>query len=238
LQIFPNARILRMDSDSTMTKNSYEEKLSAFARGDYDIMLGTQMVAKGLDFPRVALVGIVNADQMLYSDDFRSYERAFSLLTQVVGRAGRGETPGRAIIQTTTPESDIIELASKQDYDMFYNGEILVRKAMLYPPFADICLVTFVSASEEKAQSAAFYFYEMLTKELKAEFSDQPVRILGPSSPFVAKIGGKYRFKLIVKCKNTKRFRSLIAMLLKRCGQDKAFKEVSVLADMNPESVS
>lgn len=235
-RLFPGAKILRMDSDSTMTKNSYEKKLDAFARGNYDIMLGTQMVAKGLDFPRVALVGIVNADQMLYSDDFRSYERAFSLLTQVVGRAGRGETPGRAIIQTTTPENEIIELASRQDYDRFYNSEILVRKAMLYPPFADICLITFVSANENKAQSAAYEFFEAITYRLKTEYSDLPVRILGPSSAFVAKVGGKYRFKLIIKCKNTKRFRSLIAMLLTKCGQDKAFKEVSVLADMNPES--
>lgn len=138
--MFPSARVLRMDADATMTKSSYETKLTAFANGEYDILIGTQMVAKGLDFPNVTLVGVINADQMLYSDDYRSYERAFSLLTQVVGRSGRGDSKGVAVIQTSTPENYVIGLSAKQDYDTFYKGEIGVRKALLYPPFPTFVL--------------------------------------------------------------------------------------------------
>ena len=125
-----------MDTDSMMSKFSYENKLRDFAYGKYDIMLGTQMVAKGLDFPNVTLVGVLSADQSLYSGDFKSYERTFSLLTQVVGRAGRNQHNGFAVIQTFTPENPIINLAAKQDYDSFYADEIILRKALLYPPFA------------------------------------------------------------------------------------------------------
>ena len=137
--LLPEAKVLRMDADTAFTKYSYEKNLEAFARGEYDMIVGTQMVAKGLDFENVTLVGVLSADQTLYSDDFRSYERAFSLLTQVVGRCpGRGQYAGRAIIQTFTPENEIFQLAAKQDYESFYSGEILLRKAMLYPPFSDI----------------------------------------------------------------------------------------------------
>ena len=149
-EIFPHARILRMDTDTTMTRSSHEKKLTAFADGEYDILVGTQMVAKGLDFPNVTLVGVLNADHMLYLDDYRSYENTFSLLTQVVGRSGRGKDKGRAIIQTFTPENPIITLAASQDYDAFYNAEIGIRKAMLYPPFASICMNTAKSLADTR----------------------------------------------------------------------------------------
>lgn len=123
--------------------------ISAFADGEYDILVGTQMVAKGLNFPNVTLVGVLNADHMLYADDYRSYERSFSLLTQVVGRSGRGNDKGMAVIQTFTPENLIISMASRQDYNTFYSNEIKVRKAMLYPPFADICLVGLYRRTEK-----------------------------------------------------------------------------------------
>ena len=237
-EYFPQARVLRMDADSTMTKNSYEKNLGAFAKHKYDILLGTQMVAKGLDFPLVTLVGVVSADQMLYSDDFRSYERSFSLITQVVGRSGRGDCVGRAIIQTTTPESDIITLAAMQNYESFYNSEIAVRKGMLYPPFADICLISFMGIDEVKTFSSACVFSEKLQYRLKTDCSELPVRILGPSAALVAKLNGRYRFKLIIKCRNTKKFRDLIAQILHECARDKDFKEISVFADINPESIS
>jgi primosomal protein N' (replication factor Y) len=139
-ELLPQARILRLDTDSTMARFAYEKKLRLFTDGEYDIIIGTQMVAKGLDFENVTLVGVLSADQSLYNDDFRSYERSFDLLTQVVGRSGRGKYPGRAIIQTFTPENNIIKLAAQQNYQEFYDGEIAIRKAMLYPPFSDILL--------------------------------------------------------------------------------------------------
>ena len=150
--LFPKARILRMDADTTMARYAHEDKLAAFSHGEYEIMLGTQMVAKGLDFPRVTLVGVISADQQLYNDDYRSLERAFALLTQVVGRSGRGAIKGRAVIQTLTPENPVIRLAAKQDYDAFYQTEILLRKAMVYPPYCDllcICLLYTSDAADE-----------------------------------------------------------------------------------------
>ena len=137
-----------MDADTTTAKNAHARKLNMFKNKEYDILLGTQMVAKGLDFENVTLVGVISIDQQLYQDDYKSLERAFDLLTQVVGRAGRGETPGRAVIQTLLPENNIIALASKQDYKAFYNTEIKLRKALIYPPYCDICTVGFMGEDE------------------------------------------------------------------------------------------
>ena len=164
---------------------------SAFADGEYDILVGTQMVAKGLDFPNVTLVGVLNAAHMLYADDYRSYERSFSLLTQVVGRSGRGNDKGMAVIQTFTRENLIISMASRQDYNTFYSNEIKVRKAMLYPPFADICLVGFVSQNREAAFKGARKFLELFTEEAKKNYQNMPFLILGPTPALVVKISNK-----------------------------------------------
>ncbi|MBQ5744158.1 MAG: primosomal protein N', partial [Ruminococcus sp.] len=212
--IFPNARILRMDTDATSSKSSYERMISAFSRGDYDILVGTQMVAKGLDFPNVTLVGVLNADQMLYADDYRSYERTFSLLTQVVGRSGRGESKGLAVIQTHTPDNLIIAMAARQDYDAFYQAEITMRQAMLYPPFADICLVGFVGQDQALTLRAANAFLETFTALARTEYPDLPIRILGPSPALVVKVSNKYRYKLIIKCRNNRAFRALLSSAL------------------------
>ena len=154
-ELLPEARILRVDTDSVAAKYSLEKKLDQFAKGEYDIMVGTQMVAKGLDFENVTLVGVLSADQSLYSDDFRSNERTFDLLTQVVGRAGRGKYPGRAIIQTYAPENPVLHLAAQQDYFGFYRQEILFRQAMLYPPFVDILVIGFVGEKEPLVKQGA-----------------------------------------------------------------------------------
>lgn len=135
---FPQARILRMDADTTMSKYSYERNFKDFGQGKYDIMIGTQMIGKGLDFPNVTLVGILSVDKALYAGDFRSYERTFSLAAQVVGRCGRGEKSGRAYLQTFWPDHYVLNLAAKQDYEAFYKEEILIRKALLFPPVCDI----------------------------------------------------------------------------------------------------
>ena len=232
-KIFPQARILRLDTDATMKKFSHERKLTAFAKGDYDILIGTQMVAKGLNFPNVTLVGVLNADQMLYADDYRSYERTFSLLTQVVGRSGRGKDKGMAVIQTFTPENNIISMSAQQDYEKFYNGEIAIRKAMLYPPYADICMVGFVSENQMKAVKASNDFLNMFINNARMNYPDLPLRILGPSPASVLKVSNKYRYKLIIKCRNNSDFRKLLGDLL--CDFDKIseFKDVTVYADMN-----
>lgn len=233
-EIFPQARILRMDTDTTMTRSSHEKKLNAFANGEYDILVGTQMVAKGLDFPDVTLVGVLNADHMLYLDDYRSYENTFSLLTQVVGRSGRGKDKGRAIIQTYTPENPIISLAARQDYDAFYQAEIGIRKAMLYPPFASICLVGFVGENLKLTESAAFAFTNMMMKLLKTDYANMPLRVLGPSQAAVFKVSNKYRFKLILKCRNDNRFREMLGCMLKEFSSQREYNGVTVYADMDP----
>lgn len=231
--IFPEAKILRMDTDATSSKSSYERMITSFANGDYDILVGTQMVAKGLNFPNVTLVGVLNADHMLYADDYRSYERSFSLLTQVVGRSGRGKDKGMAVIQTHTPDNLIISMAARQDYNTFYSNEINVRKAMLYPPFADICLVGFVSQNRELTLNGAKKFLAMFTAEAKKNYPNIPLRILGPSPALVVKISNKYRYKIIIKCKNNSDFRALLSKILCEFGKDKEFSGVTAYADMN-----
>lgn len=233
-EIFPQARILRMDTDTTMTRSSHEKKLTAFANGEYDILVGTQMVAKGLDFPNVTLVGVLNADHMLYLDDYRSFENTFSLLTQVVGRSGRGRDKGRAIIQTFTPENPIIALAARQDYDAFYAAEIAIRKAMLYPPFASICLVGFVGENAKLTEGAAFAFTKMMTEMLQTDYTDIPLRVLGPSQAAVFKVSNKYRFKLILKCRNDSRFREMLGRMLVQFSAVREYGGVTVYADMDP----
>ena len=232
-EIFPDARILRMDADATSSKSSYEKMISAFANGEYDILIGTQMVAKGLNFPNVTLVGVLNTDQMLYADDYRSYERSFSLLTQVVGRSGRGNSKGMAVIQSYTPDNLIISMAAKQDYDTFYDTEINIRKGMLYPPFADICLIGFVGESQHLTLRAANAFLQSFIKYARSEYPELPLRILGPSPALVVKVSNKFRYKLIVKCKNNREFRKLLSTLLVEFGNNKEYANVTAYADMN-----
>lgn len=233
-ELLPEARILRIDTDSVAARFSLEKKLDQFARGEYDVMVGTQMVAKGLDFENVTLVGVLSADQSLYSDDFRSSERTFDLLTQVVGRAGRGKYPGTALIQTFSPENPVLRFACKQDYFGFYEQEAAFRQALLYPPFVDLLVIGFVGQQEQKVKEAASLFLEMLGKLASEEYSELPLRVLRPSPAAVARMGGKYRYKLIVKCRNTRRFREMAERLLLDFGEQRDFQQVTVYADANP----
>lgn len=236
VQLFPEASILRLDTDTTMGRYSYEKKLSQFERGEYDMIIGTQMVAKGLDFENVTLVGVLAADQSLYGDDFRSSERSFDLLTQVVGRSGRGKSAGRAVIQTFTPESRIIRLAASQDYTTFYQEEIQFRHAMLYPPFADIVMVGFVGQNEGKVCDASRFFMALLREIAGKEYADLPLRVLDPSPALITKISNKYRYKLMIKCRNDKRFRAMLSRLLIAFANDRRFHQVTAFADSNPVS--
>ena len=236
-ELLPQARVVRLDTDSTSTKHSFEKALSAFSKGEYDIMLGTQMVAKGLNFENVTLVGVINADQQLNNDDFRSGERTFDLLTQVIGRSGRGKFKGNAVIQTLVPENNVIKLSEKQDYEGFYNLEIIIRKAMVYPPFCDICAVSFISANEAKALTASKIFLAQIKSLTKDKYKSVKLIVLGPMPPRISKINNKFRYRLIIKCKNTNSFRALISELLLSFGKDKKLNDVTVSVDINPESL-
>ncbi|MBR5473704.1 MAG: primosomal protein N' [Clostridia bacterium] len=231
--LFPTARILRLDADSTGTKDSYSNYLTAFANGEYDIMLGTQMVAKGLDFPRVTVVGVIGADRALYSDDYRGFERTFSLLTQVVGRAGRSDDPGVAVIQTNDTDNNIITLAQNQDYDAFFNEEILNRKLMIFPPYCDICMIYVQSFDVNVANDTINQVFTNIKNAINNEYKDIKLIILGPTPATIPKVNNKYRYRIIIKTKNSARFRDMI-----RVATDiKLKKDTYIGVDINPENI-
>ena len=236
-ELFPQARILRLDADSTMTRFAYDKKLKHFAVCDYDIIVGTQMVAKGLDFENVTLVGVLSADQALYGDDFRSYERAFDLLTQVVGRSGRGRYRGRAVIQTFTPENKVIKLAAEQNYPEFYKGEIELRRAMLYPPFADLCVVGFVGTDEARVRAASVDFMRKLRETAQRDYPEQPLRVLNPSPALIGRVNNKYRYKLLIKCRNSRRLREMFSRLLIWFSTCREYEGITAFPDLNPDSI-
>ena len=235
-RLFPSARVLRMDQDTTVTKDAHERYFLQFSRGDYDILVGTQMVAKGLDFPRVTLVGVLAGDQMLYSGSYRGYERAFSLLTQVVGRCGRAQLQGRAFIQTHTPENPVYALAVAQDYPRFYAEEIESRRFMSYPPFCDVCTVGFSGVYEDQVVGGGVDFINALRRLASQEpFSALPMKVFGPVSWDVVKVNNKYRYKIMIKYKNSKHFRVFIRLLLEEFGKDPKHKKVNAFADFHFE---
>ena len=236
-QLFPKARVLRMDADTTMAKNSHEELLRSFGRGEYDIMVGTQMVAKGLDFPNVTLTGVISADMGIFKDDYRSAERSFDLLTQVVGRAGRRGEQGLAIIQTVTPENKLVALSASQDYEAFYTAEIENRRLMIYPPFCDLCVVGFSSPLEASAKSAAYRFLQNAQTRVENEYRDVKIIAIGPAPSFIRKLGNKFRYKIIIKCKNSLRFRAMLRGLLIDAMKDKENKDVGIFADIDPAEI-
>ncbi len=231
--LFPNAKILRMDADTTYSRHAYEKNFKAFENKEYDIMLGTQMIAKGLDFPDVTLVGVLSIDKALFSGDFRSYERTFSLITQVVGRCGRGDKQGRAIIQTFVPEHYVLNLAAEQNYKAFYEQEISARKALIYPPFCDICVIEFSSPIEKCADTASKTFFSLISNSINSGQIKFPIRVLGPTKCIYEKINGKYRYRIILKCKNNQIFRDYIGNTYKLAFKMKEFANVQTTIDIN-----
>ncbi len=234
---FPQARVLRMDADTTMSRFAYEEKFSAFARGEYDLMIGTQMVAKGLDFPNVALVGVLSADMSLFCDDYRSFETTFALLTQVIGRAGRRSEEGTALVQTYAPENDVIRQAAAQDYLAFYHSEIEARRAMGYPPYTDLYLFGFSGVKENDVKTAAGKLLSILRYLAGHKYSELRLIVLDPSPATVSKIAGKYRYKLLMKTVNTARLREMVTEALDAYQHESISKHVSVYADVNPSAI-
>ena len=226
--MFPNVRIIRMDADTTTRKNSHDRLLSEFRKHHADILLGTQMVTKGLDFENVTLVGVLSADLSLYMSDYRANERTFSLITQVVGRSGRGEKPGRAVIQTFTPEHKVIELASRQDYEGFYESEIELRKALKSPPVRDLISLTAIGTDEGRVIAAC----KKLIYTLQGYFrGNSRIKLLGPAPATVSKVSNNYRYRILVNCKNNKRIREVVAHVIKEFARDRSSRGVTVFAD-------
>ena len=233
-KLFPEARILRMDQDSTAAKDAHEKLLARFADHEYDIMVGTQMVAKGLDFEDVTLVGVLGIDSLLFAQGFRAYETVFSLITQVVGRSGRAKDPGFAIIQTTDPDNPVLNLAAAQDYDAFFEQEIAYRRLGLYPPFCGLCVIGFAGGKEIEVARAAARFSALLGQQA-AKQPDLPLRVLGPTPGNIEKINDTYRYKLTIKCRNDRRFRNLVRETLGLYEQEKLPSKASVVVDLHSD---
>lgn len=232
-ELLPHADILRMDTDTTSSRHSYEELLGTFRRHEADVLLGTQMVTKGHDFPDVTLVGVLSADASLYLDDYRASERTFSMLTQVIGRAGRGSKAGEAVIQTNNPDNECIRLACAQDYERFYENEIRLRKALVFPPFCDIALLTLTSPDEHELCKASSILSEQWNQKLSKDYADVPVIAFGPFEAPVYKVENKYRMRMVVKCRLNRRSRALFSELLRDFSKS-GIRGLSLSVDLNP----
>lgn len=236
-RIFPGVPTLRLDADTTGNKDSFETKLDSFRRGEAQIMLGTQMVTKGHDFPNVTLVGVTNADAGLFIDDYRAGEHLFSLVTQVIGRAGRGERPGRAIVQTYNPDHRTLKMAVKQDYPAFYEDEIAFRRALVFPPFCDILLISLTAGEESEVRAAA----ELAAKKLAglredARYEKIPMSVYGPFEAPVFRLKDQYRMRMVVKTRAGRALREMIAELLVDCAE-KFKRRATISADLNPSAL-
>ena len=230
-ELFPNVEILRMDTDTVGASGSHEALLKRFREEKIPIMIGTQMVTKGLDFENVTLVGVLSADQSLYTGNFRSGERTFSLITQVVGRCGRGSKPGRAVIQTFSPENETVRQAAAQDYRAFYESELDIRRLQNNPPFSDMIELTISGQTEHHVLRCA----SAIRNDLLYVLRDIPhSRVIGPAPYAVVRVNNKYRYRVTVMCKETKQIRQIVADILCHYNTEKAYKGVSVFADAYP----
>ena len=232
--LFPDTELLRMDADTVAASGSHEELLRTFREKKIPILLGTQMVAKGLDFPSVTLVGVLDADMSLYVDNFRAAETTFSLITQVVGRSGRGADTGTAMIQTMTPEHPVLQLAAKQDYDAFYELELQMRKLRGCPPFSDLFTITIAGLEERGLVQAAVRLRDALAANLQKEpYAAMRAQLLGPAPASVARVNYSYRYQLTLVCRNSAPLRKLLAFLLVEFSKDKQNKGLTAFIDIN-----
>lgn len=229
-ELFPETEVVRLDTDTVSGAGSHDVLLNRFKDEKIPILIGTQMVTKGLDFPNVTLVGVLMADQSLYAGDYRASERTFSLITQVVGRSGRGEVAGRAVIQTFTPQNQVIMQAAQQDYDGFYSSELEMRRLQWCPPFSDLFAVTAVGQNESAVLRSLNTAKQILAKELTGRAD---VRILGPAPLSVVRVNLSFRYRLTLSCKEDKSVRELISNVIIFCNTNKEFKGVTVFGDIN-----
>ena len=234
--LMPDAEIVRLDADSTSEKFSMDELLAKFREGKADVMLGTQMVTKGHDFPKVTLVGVLLADMSLYLDDYRANERTFAMLTQVIGRAGRADRAGHAVIQTNNPDNDIIKLACRQDYESFYEGEIKLRKLLVFPPFCDIVTMTLSHSDERELAKASQMLAKLLREFTSGEYADVPTVVFGPFEAAVYKVDGKFRMRMVIKCILNAKSRKMFSEILAKYSSGSAKKPVLAI-DFNPTNL-
>jgi primosomal protein N' (replication factor Y) len=236
-KLLPSARIQRMDSDTTAKRDSHVRMFAAFRKKEIDILLGTQMIAKGLDFPEVTLVGVISADTSLNFPDFRSSERTFQLLTQVAGRAGRGSIPGKVIIQTYNPGHYAIAAAKSHDYEGFYKQELEFRRELLYPPFTHFATLTVSGLKQEKVESSALVLKNIIIK-LVASGKDVPVGrqidILGPAPAPLSRIKRKYRWHLTLKAARVGRIHEILTSLREEIEGNQMLKRVNITIDVDP----
>ena len=232
---FPSARVLRMDADTMTTKGAHEKLLTQFAKGGADILLGTQMVTKGLDFENVTLVGVLDADQSLYAQDYRARERTFSLITQVVGRAGRRFDTGKAVIQTYSPTHSVILTAARQDYEAFYEREMETRQALQCPPVCDLTVLTAVGEVEQQVLASLLSLKTRLQSLMEGQYADVKAPVLGPAAAQMVKVMGRYRYHLTMRAQNTARWRALIAGVMREFLQDSKNRGITLFADENPD---
>ena len=231
---FSDIRVERMDADTVTAANTHEMILERFQKERIPVLIGTQMVAKGLNLPDVTLVGVLDGDLSLYNDSFRAAETTFNMLTQVVGRAGRGDSAGRAMIQTLVPEHNVITMAAQQDYDSFYRLEIGLRKQLACPPFGDLAVITLSGQEEAHVLHGAAKLRDSLQNLLKLpEYSKEHCNVLGPASCPVPKINYHYRYRLTLRCKMSRSLRLLLAHLLRQFSQDRENRGVSAFIDIN-----
>ena len=231
--LLPGRKILRMDADTVSAVHSHEQLLERFERERIPVLVGTQMVAKGLNFPNVTLVGVLDADMSLYVESFRAAETTFSMLTQVVGRSGRGSAQGRAIIQTMTPEHPVIQLAARQDYDRFYAMEVALRQLRGCPPFRSVMVFHFSGLFEERVADGARLFRAMLVEQLQRPGAPA-MTVLGPAPAPVARVNNRFRYRLTISCDNTRPVRRLLAALLRQFAADGRARGVTAYVDTNP----
>ena len=233
-KLLPDAKLLRMDADTVTPTNPHETMLTRFAKENVSVLIGTQMVAKGLNFPDVTLVGVVDADASLYVDNYRSAETTFSLITQVVGRSGRGEKTGSALIQTLTPRNPVLLQAAAQDYEGFYQSELPLRRLRNCPPFFDQIQIGFVGFPERQVEDCARRFAQTLWRGLEnAALLPQVADLLGPAPYAIAKINNQFRFRLTLAAKNTKMLRQLLSELVRGFSKEKESRGVRVFVDIN-----
>ena len=233
-ELFPDIEIARMDADTVSAVNTQEKMLDHFKNDHVPVLLGTQMVAKGLNLPDVTLVGVLDADRELYSGSYRAAETTFNMLTQVVGRAGRGDIPGEALIQTLVPNHQVIQLAAKQDYDGFFELEQQLRKMQECPPFGDLVSITFLGQEEARVLRGAAKFRDSLNACLKVQtYACENCRVLGPAPCAVPKINYNFRYRLTLRCRMTKPLRQLVAHLLRQFMQDRENRGVNAFVDVN-----
>jgi len=233
-ELQPDMETIRMDADTVSAVNTHEKILERFRKEKIPVLIGTQMVAKGLNLPDVTLVGVLDADLSLYTGGYRAGETTFNMLTQVVGRAGRGDAPGQAMIQTLVPEHQIIKLAARQDYDGFYDLEINLRRVQNAPPFGDFALVTFTGEDEASVLRGAAKFRDSLNALLKQPpYHEEACTVLGPAPCPVPKINYHFRYRLTLHCRMTKNLRLLLAHLLRQFSKDNTNRNVSAFVDVN-----